>query len=162
MLEALIALSALLCALVAGFVFAFAVVVMPGIRSLDDRNFLLTFKAMDRVIHNRQPVFMLVWVGSILTLVISSFLGLWRLDGVDRLLLISAAAIYILGVQLPTVTVNVPLNNRLHAQDLDAATQSVLHEARSEFEVHWIRWNAIRTVFATLTSALLLVLLLRL
>ena len=36
-------LATLLCALVAGFLFAFAVVVMPGIATLDDTGFLRGF-----------------------------------------------------------------------------------------------------------------------
>jgi len=36
-------LAAFLCSLVAGFLFAFAVVVMPGIRSLNNREFIRTF-----------------------------------------------------------------------------------------------------------------------
>ena len=56
--------ATLLCTLVAGFVFAFAVVVMPGIRSLGDGEFLRAFQVMDRVIQNNQPIFMLAWIGS--------------------------------------------------------------------------------------------------
>lgn len=41
-----------LCSLVAGFVFAFAVVVMPGIGNLGDGAFLRAFQVMDRVIQN--------------------------------------------------------------------------------------------------------------
>jgi uncharacterized membrane protein len=155
-----IALSALLCALVAGLVFTFAVVVMPGIQGLDDRDFLRAFQVMDRVIQRNQPLFMLVWVGSVLTLLTSAVLGLWWLEGVDRLLLLAAAAVYLVGVQLPTATVNVPLNNRLQAQDLEALSEAQLREARSAFEGRWIRWNSIRTVMAILTSGLLLGLLL--
>jgi uncharacterized membrane protein len=66
--EISLVLSALLCALVTGFVFAFASVVMPGIQTLDDRDFLRAFKAMDLVIQRNQPLFMLVWVGSVLAL----------------------------------------------------------------------------------------------
>lgn len=162
LLEAAIALSAILCSLVAGFVFAFATVAMPGIQSLNDRDFLRAFKVMDGVIQNSQPVFMLVWVGSVLTLLSSTVLGLWLLDGVDRMLVILAAGLYVLGVQLPTAVVNVPLNNRLQAQDLDVATDSSIQKARCDFEDRWIRWNTIRTAFAILTSAVLIVLILRL
>ena len=51
-----------LCSLVAGFVFAFAVVVMPGIATLGDGEFLRAFQTMDRVIQNNQPLFH-VWSG---------------------------------------------------------------------------------------------------
>ena len=62
-------LATLLCSLTAGFVLAFAVVVMPGIRSLNDREFIRAFQVIDRVIQNRQPIFVLVWIGSIVALV---------------------------------------------------------------------------------------------
>jgi uncharacterized membrane protein len=161
-LEIAIVLSTLLCSLVAGFVFAFATIVMPGISRLNDRDFLQAFKTMDRVIQDNQPIFMLVWVGSVVSLVGSALSSLWWMDGIDRLLIILASAIYLLGVQLPTATINVPLNNRLQRLDLETLPEPELSETRKLFESRWVRWNTIRTAFATLTVALLLVLLLRL
>ena len=155
-------LSALLCSLVAGLVLTFSIVVMPGIRTLGDLDFLRSFKAMDRVIQNNQPIFMLVWVGSALVLLASTVLGIWRLEGLDRILLIIACAIYMFGVHVPTVTINIPLNNRLQSLDLDAMTQSELLATTEMFESRWLRWNTIRTIVATLTTVLLLVLLVRL
>ena len=155
-------LSALLCSLVAGLVLTFAIVVMPGIKTLGDLGFLKSFKAIDRVIQNNQPIFMLVWLGSALVLLASTVLGLWRLEGLDRVLLVVACTIYIFGVQVPTVTINIPLNNYLQSQDLDSMTESVLLATIEMFESRWLRWNTIRTVIATLTAILLLVLLIRL
>ena len=155
-------LSALLCSLVAGLVFTFAIVVMPGIKSLGGIVFLKSFKAMDRVIQNNQPIFMLVWVGSAVVLLVSTVLGIWQLEGHDRMLLVVACAIYLLGVHLPTVTINIPLNNHLQSLDLDTMTESALLETTAKFESSWLRWNAIRTVLAILTTALLLILLVRL
>jgi uncharacterized membrane protein len=60
--QVLLLLAAFLCSLVAGFLFAFAVVIMPGISPLDDRGFIRAFQLIDRVIQNNQPLFMLVWV----------------------------------------------------------------------------------------------------
>jgi hypothetical protein len=77
---------------------------------------------MDRVIQNNQPLFVLVWVGSVLALVAAAVLGLWELSGADRLLVIVAALVYLLCVQLPTVTINIPLNNSL--QKLDSSTMN--------------------------------------
>lgn len=155
-------LSTLLCTLVAGLVFAFAIVVMPGIRNLNDHNYLQAFKVIDSVIQNNQPLFILMWLGSVLSLVTVTVLGVVQLNGADRLLVIVAALTYLIGVQLPTVIVNVPLNNQLQVQDLDSMTKIELGEARSHFETRWIRWNSIRTVFAILASVLLIVLCLRL
>ena len=79
-----------LCSLVAGLLFVFAAVVMPGIRNLNDREFIRAFQVMDRVIQNRQPLFMLVWVGSVVALVTAAVLGIGQLDGAERLLIIVA------------------------------------------------------------------------
>jgi uncharacterized membrane protein len=158
--EIVVALSVLLCTLVAGFLFAFASVAMPGIQGLNDRDFLRAFRAMDGVIQRRQPLFLVVWAGSVVVLLIASVLGVWNLEGVDYLLLIAAAALYLLGVQLPTATINIPLNNWLQKQDLDSLTGLAISDARILFAGRWTKWNLIRTIFAALTSALLISLLL--
>lgn len=158
---ALIAFT-LLSGLVAGFVFAFTIVVMPGLKTLGDDDFLRAFKAIDRVIQNNQPIFIVVWVGSVVALAAALFLGIGQLDRLDRLLLIGSAALYLLGVQLPTATINVPLNNQLQRQNLDGSSESDLRQARRNFEPCWTRWNAIRTACAAATTAVMLILLLRL
>ena len=154
-------LATFLCSLVAGFLFAFAIVTMPGIRSLNDREFIRAFQVMDRVIQNYQPIFMLVWVGSVVALVTSAVLGIGQLDGAGRLLIIFAALAYLLGVQLPTVTINIPLNNKLQTLDVDAMNETTQKAARKDFEPRWNLWNSIRTAFASLASALLIILLFR-
>ncbi len=155
-------LATFLCSLVAGFLLAFAIVAMPGIGSLNDREFIRAFQVMDRVIQNNQPIFMLVWIGSVVALVTSAVLGIWQLDGAGRLLMIFAALVYLLGVQLPTVTINVPLNNKLQTLDVDAMNETAQNEARKDFEPRWNLWNSIRTAFAILATALLIILLFRL
>jgi len=160
--QATLILAAFLCSLVAGFLFAFSVVVMPGIRSLNDRAFIRAFQKMDGVIQNNQPIFMLVWIGSVVSLIISAVLGIGQLGGIERSLLIFASLAYLLGVQLPTVTINVPLNNKLQTLDADALDETAQKKARQDFEPRWNRWNSIRTSFSGLVSALLIVLLIRL
>ena len=149
--------AALLCSLVAGFLFAFAVVVMPGIGTLNDLEFLKAFKAIDGVIQKNQPVFIIVWVGSVLAAIGAGVLSVWQMDGLDRVMVITAAAVYIMGVQVPTVVFNIPLNNRLQALDLDDMSEPELTEERRLFEIPWIRWNLIRTVVATFASAVFII-----
>ena len=114
------------------------------------------------MIQNNQPVFLLVWVGSIVTLIASGAYGVLQLEGADRWLLIVAVVVYLLGVQLPTITQNVPLNNQLQTLDLATLDESAVATARVAFEAPWNRWNVLRTVLATVTTALLIVVLLRL
>ena len=110
--------ATLLCALVAGLLFAFAVVTMPGIKSLNDGEFIRAFQVMDGVIQNNQPIFMLVWIGSALTLLLAAVLGFGQLDLAGKGILLTAALLYIIGVQLPTGMINVPLNNQLQTLDI--------------------------------------------
>jgi len=157
--QALLILATFLCSLVAGFLFAFAVVIMPGIRSLDDGGFIRAFQVIDRVIQKNQPLFMFVWVGSVLSLIAAAVFGLWALGGANRLLLIAAAIVYLLGVQLPTAAINIPLNNDLQTLDSSTMSETMRKRGRDDFEGRWNRWNAIRTACACLTSILLLIVL---
>ena len=138
-------LTILLCALVSGLLFGFAVVVMPGIAKLSDKDFLLAFKHMDGIIQNNQQLFMLVWVGSILSVLASMILGTMDLSGQQAVLLWLGCGWYLLGVQLPTIVVNIPLNNTIEVLEIDKLNQSEPTNSRINFEAKWNRWNKIRT-----------------
>lgn len=155
-LTAALIAATLLCSLVAGFLFAFAVVIMPGIARLDDGEFIRAFQAVDGVIQDNRPLFMVVWVGSVVVLIAAAALGVVQLDGVSRALLIAAVLLYVVGVQLPTGAVNVPLNNTLQTLDVDAMDEASRRAARAAFEPRWNRWSAIRTVASIVVSGLLL------
>ena len=159
--QIVLVLAAFLCSLVAGFLFAFAVVIMPGIRNLGDREFLRAFQAIDGVIQRGQPLFGLVWLGSVLTLVAGLALGVGQVAGLEKLFLAIAGGVYLLGVQLPTFLVNIPLNNELQALDFEEADAASCRTARERFEPRWNRWNTIRTALAVLASAMLVVFLTR-
>jgi uncharacterized membrane protein len=75
--HAVLVVAAFLCSLVAGLLFAFAAVVMPGLRTLDDGSFIRAFQVIDRVIQNYQPLFVFVWVGSVIAVVAATVLGVW-------------------------------------------------------------------------------------
>lgn len=154
--------ATLLCSLVAGLLFAFAVVVMPGIGKLSDGSFLRSFQAIDRVIQSNQPLFLLVWMGSVVMLLASALLGFRHLEGSDRVLLTAATLVYLLGVQLPTIAINVPLNNAVQALRIDDMDDGARAAARRDFEPRWNRSNVARTLLSSLTSVLLLIVLLRL
>lgn len=157
-----LAMAAFLCSLVAGFLWAFAIVVMPGIRHLGDREFIRAFQEIDGIIQRGHPLFGVVWLGSVLVLVIGIALGVGQVVGLDRMLLVLAGGAYLLGVQLTTFIVNVPLNNELQALDVDVANEAACRSARERFEPRWNRWNTVRTALAALTSATLISLLIRL
>lgn len=159
-LQLVLITATFLCSLVAGFLFAFAVVIMPGYKSLDNEEFIRAFQVIDKIIQNNQPLFMLVWVGSLLVMIVSLIMGFYQLSGLELLLLVSAAILYLFGVQLPTIINNIPLNNKLQTIEVDVIGEADAKNTRENFEARWNFWNLVRTVVSSLVSALLIILLL--
>jgi uncharacterized membrane protein len=160
--EIMLILAAFLCSLVAGLLFVFAVIVMPGLSELDDGAYIRAFQVIDGVIQRNHPLFLVVWLGSIVTLLIAAVLGIWdllgaELDDTGRALLVAATATYLLGVQLPTVAINVPANDRLQELDVSSVDDVARTQGRAAFESRWTRANWLRTVAASVTSLALLV-----
>ena len=152
-------LSILFCSLVAGLLFGFAVVVMPGIAKLTDKEYLLAFKHMDGIIQDNQPLFILVWAGSILSVIVTLVLGVMNLNGTQIYLLSAASVLYLLGVQLPTFRFNIPLNNSLQSLDIETLRETEFTLFRSDFEAPWNRWNRFRTVNAIVAVSMFLLVL---
>ena len=152
----LLGAATLTCALVTGLLGTYAVVVMPGLGDLDDRAYLRAFAVTDRVIQGNQPLFVLTWVGSVASLLAVTAIGIAAADAPVTLLLGAATALYVVGVQAPTMLVNVPLNNRLQAADLDAAPSHVVDDLRTAYEGRWTRWNRVRSIAGLVVVLLLL------
>ena len=159
---AVLLLSIMFCSLVAGLLFGFAIVVMPGIAKLTDKEYLLAFKHMDGIIQNNQPLFVLVWAGSILSVMATLVLGMLNLSGSDVYLVFFASILYLFGVQLPTFRFNIPLNNSVQRLDVEGLEESGAALSRAGFEQPWNRLNQLRTVNAVGTVSILLFLLVRL
>ena len=149
-------LSIIFCSLVAGLLFGFAIVVMPGIAKLSDKEYLLSFKHMDGIIQNNQPLFVLVWAGSIISVILTLVLGIMNLKGEQLYLLAGAASLYLVGVQLPTFRVNIPLNNELQNLDIEELEETQAKSSRTKFETPWNRWNRIRTINAIVAVSMFL------
>ena len=52
--------SILLCTLATGFILTYAIIVMPGLSKLDDKEFIKAFQVTDGIIQNNQPIFILI------------------------------------------------------------------------------------------------------
>ena len=142
----LVRASTLLCALVTGFVFTYAVIVMRGLAKLADKEFIRAFKFTDEVIQNNQPIFMIVWVGSVISVISTLIVSLMGPYSVETVLVIIAGFVYLLGVQGLTVLVHLPLNRRIQTVNVEEWDASALREERLLFETRWIRFNWIRTL----------------
>merc|ERR1719223_308866 len=111
---------------------------------------------MDKVIQDSQPVFMVVWLGSILSVVVTASLSIWKLDGLELGFVIAATLLWLLGVQLPTFKINIPLNNKVQKWDLASMSQPDLGQARATFEKPWTTSNSARTFVGIVATMLLM------
>jgi uncharacterized membrane protein len=111
---------------------------------------------MDGIIQNNQPVFMLVWLGSVVAIIATTILGFQNLVTSQTNLLWLASAFYLLGVQLPTASINIPLNNELQNMNLMTLKESELAMFRLKFDTQWNRWNRFRTFNAIVSVSIML------
>jgi uncharacterized membrane protein len=143
--------------LLAGFLYAYACSVMPGLHRTDDRTFVSSLQQINVAILNGW--FFATFLGAPL---VTALAGLLQLGGGSRRVLLWIVAAFILCAVgfVITIVVNVPLNDALAAAgDPEQATD--LAAVRAQFEASWVRWNIARAVgftaaFGCLTWALVL------
>ena len=149
--------SILSCSLVGGFIFTYAIVVMPGLSKLNDKDFLRAFQVTDAVIQNNQPLFMFTWIGSIVAILTTIVASLITVGLLESWLIISVGATYLLGVQGITVAIHIPLNNHIQKLSIEELDDKTLAYERKNFEAKWNFFNKIRTFVAISASSLLLI-----
>ena len=159
LLDIALIFSITLCSLVGGFTFTYAIVVMPGLSSLNDRDFIRAFQVTDAVIQNNQPLFMLTWIGSIVSLLSSVFISALNFGLSDTWLIVLISAVYLLGVQGITIAIHIPLNNRLQKVIIEKLSDNAITEERIRFERKWNFFNNVRTIISISVCLLLLVIL---
>ena len=144
--------STLLCSLVTGFILTYAIVVMPGLSKLDDKEFIKAFQVTDGIIQNNQPIFILIWVGSIISVVSTIIISIFTLGILEGWKIIFVSLVYLIGVQAITIIIHLPLNRRIQKIDINLTNLQSLNEERKNFETKWNYFNNIRTVIAFLVT----------
>lgn len=144
---ALLWLSALGCAVMAGLYFAFSAFIMRALGEIDRAAGIAAMNAINRVI--LRSLFMPIYLGSTLTSIGLAVIALlsWGEPGAAAML--AGAVVYVLGMFGVTMARNVPLNNRLMAAD-DARTWALYLSV-------WTRWNHVRTLASAAGLALFVV-----
>ena len=159
MLDISLIFSILSSSLVGGFIFTYAIVVMPGLSGLNDKDFLRAFQVTDAEIQNNQLLFMFTWLGSIVAMLTTILVSLVSVGLSETWLILIIAAAYFLGVQGITVAIHIPLNNHIHNVKIEELNDGTLADERLKFETKWNFFNYIRTSIAISVSVLLLILL---
>ena len=161
-LEVSLICSILSCTLVTGFTLLYAVVIMPGLSKLDDKEFIKAFQVTDGVIQDNQPLFILTWLGSVISVVGAILSSIISVGLPEAWLIVFVGVVYLLGVQWITLSVHLPLNNHIKKINIEKTDHQTLSVERQKFETRWNFFNTIRTGISFLVSlTLLLVIALR-
>lgn len=131
---------------VGGAFFAFSSFVMPALEKLDGASGMLAMKEINATVLSSS--FLLVLMGTgLLMLALLYFEP--SLKGASGKLIFAACMIYLIGTISVTTLINVPLNVRLQDfQDGDVASWK-------SYVRDWTKWNSIRGLAATSSSAML-------
>jgi len=142
--------SILLSALVTGFILTYAIVIMPGLSNLDDKEFIKAFQVTDGIIQNDQPIFIVIWIGSIVSVLSTIITSILCLGILDAWLIIFVSVVYLLLVQGITILIHLPLNKSIQNIDINSSNSETLSKMRKSFETKWNYFNNVRTVVAFL------------
>ena len=140
--------SILLSALVTGFILTYAIVIMPGLSNLDDKEFIKAFQVTDGIIQNNQPIFILIWIGSIVSVLSTIITSILSLGILDAWLIIFVSVVYLLLVQGITILIHLPLNKSIQNIDINSSNSETLSKMRKSFETKWNYFNNVRSVVA--------------
>jgi len=146
---ALLWVGAIGCGLMAGVYFAFSVFIMRAFASLDPATGIAAMNAINRDI--LRSLFMPLFFGTTLAAIALIVLAILQFGRPAAPAMLAGGALYVIGMFLVTMLANVPLNNRLIAAD--PATE----EGRARWTAYlrdWTRWNHVRTLASTASSAL--------
>ena len=145
------ALCLLLIGAIAGFFYAYSVSVIWGLDASDPATAIRAMQAINASVRN--AAFAPAFFGTPVAAVLAAVMWLAAGRRGPALLLAGAALLYVAGAFLPTLWVNVPMNEALARLAVPAGTE----EARATWTAWsspWLAWNHLRTV-ASLTALLL-------
>lgn len=134
---------ALGCGLMAGVYFAFSAFIMMSLSQAGPQAGVASMNAINDVIVRTS--FLPLFLGTSAAAVIAAILAALHWQGVDSLVVLAGAVIYIAGMFLVTTAFNVPLNNALAAEG---------ERVWADYLSDWTRWNHLRTAASLIAAAL--------
>lgn len=120
--------------------------VMPGLREVDDRTFVLAFRALDAAIVS--PAFLTAFMGTPALIAVSTVLDMRAKRRTAAFWQAIALAVYLTTWAI-TFGINEPLNQQLRS-GLESADVADFTALRTQFdEAKWTTWNTVRAVAST-------------
>jgi uncharacterized membrane protein len=141
-------LAVLLTGGVTGVFFAFSTAVMPGLDATKASSAIAAFQSINQKIMN--PVFLGHFAGAPLAGLATGGALLLLGQRWAAVLFFAAAGIYLLGAFLPTMIVNVPMNEALDATEIPADPGEAAR-IWTEHSARWTTWNTLRNVASVIS-----------
>ncbi|MCP3445088.1 DUF1772 domain-containing protein [Bradyrhizobium sp. CCGUVB14] len=144
--------AALGCGLMAGVYFAFSTFIMTSLGRLDQAAGIAAMNAIN--VDIVRSLFMPLFLGTTVAGAALVVLGALRFSEPGAVSMIAGGGLYVIGMFVVTVALNVPLNDAL------AAAQPSSPEAGAVWAAYlkdWVFWNHVRTVASLMASALFIV-----
>jgi uncharacterized membrane protein len=136
---------------IAGLFYAYSVSVLPGLNAVDAGSAIRAMNSINVKIQN--PLFFVTFLGTPVAAALTGVLLLVLGHRPAAVLFLLSAAVYLLGVFVPTMAVNVPMNDALAAAVLPADPAEAAR-LWSDYSSRWTGWNHLRAG-ASLVSLLL-------
>jgi len=156
MINSLVFVSALGGGLMAGFFFAFSVLVMKALSALPPAQGISAMQSINIVVIN--PWFMTPFLGmAVLSGVLISMV-IFRWQETNSVYIFAGGLLYLLGTLGVTIAFNVPRNEALAAVVPDSTEGARLW---ASYLIEWTRWNHVRTIAALASSVTLTIALLK-
>jgi uncharacterized membrane protein len=135
----------------AGLFYAFSVSVMPGLDAIKAEHTIRAMQSINRKIQN--AVFFATFLLAPVAALATGGLLLWLGQPWAAVVFFLAAATYVLGAFVPTVVVNVPMNEALDVAHVPTDTDEAA-KLWSGYSARWTWWNTVRTVFSSISMLL--------
>lgn len=146
---ALLWFSALGCGLMAGLYFAFSTFIMTALGRIEPAHGISAMNSINTVIV--RSLFMPFFIGTTLASLALTIVGLLNRSQPGSTAMMAAGVIYVVGMFVCTMTLNVPLNNALSAVDPAAPAAAPVWR---RFLKDWTFWNHVRTIASMVAAAL--------
>ena len=146
-LSAVMALLAmLLFGLIAGFFYAFSVDVMRGLNTIDPLEAIHAMQGINTEVRN--PVFFVTFfMTPVIALAAAAVLHTTG-SKLAAIIMICAAVLYIAGAFMPTVLINVPMNEALGALVVTPGDQNIA-DIWEDYSSRWTFWNTARMIVSS-------------
>jgi uncharacterized membrane protein len=138
------------CGLLAGVYFAFSTFIMTALGRIEQAHGISAMNSINATILG--SLFMPLFYGTTLASVVLAISGFVRRGEPGAMAALAGGLIYVAGMFLCTIVINVPLNNALAA--VDPASGAAAAPVWARYLKDWTFWNHVRTVSSTASSAL--------